>query len=42
MQKSNNLRIFVVDDEPVIAQTLAVILRQGDFVVDAFTNPVEP
>ena len=41
MQKSNSLRIFVVDDEQVIAQTLAVILRQSGFVVDAFTNPLE-
>ena len=41
MQKKSNLRIFVVDDEQVIAQSLAVILRQSGFVVDAFTNPRE-
>lgn len=41
MQQSDSLRIFVVDDEQVIAQTLAVILRQSGFVVYAFTNPIE-
>jgi CheY-like chemotaxis protein len=41
LQKKSNLRIFVVDDEQVIAQSLAVILRQSGFVVDAFTNPRE-
>ena len=41
MQKKSNLRIFVVDDEQVIAQSLAVILRQCGFIVDAFTNPLE-
>jgi DNA-binding NtrC family response regulator len=31
--------VFVVDDEPVIAQTLAVILNQAGFVATAFDNP---
>jgi DNA-binding NtrC family response regulator len=34
-------RIFVVDDEPVIAETLAVILRQSNFDARAFTDPQE-
>lgn len=34
------MRIFVVDDEPVIAQTLAAILRQSGFDADAFTSPL--
>ena len=41
MQKSNGLRIFIVDDEEVIAQTIAVLLRRSGFVVEAFTNPIE-
>jgi CheY-like chemotaxis protein len=40
LQKRNNLRIFVVDDEQVIAQTLAVILRQSGFLAEFFTNPL--
>ena len=39
--KSKDLRVFVVDDEKVIAHTLAAILRQSGFVVHAFTNPLE-
>jgi CheY-like chemotaxis protein len=31
----------VVDDEEVIAQTLAVILRQSGFLAKSFTNPLE-
>lgn len=34
-------RIFVVDDEEVIAQTLAVILEHNGFNAIAFTNPLE-
>jgi DNA-binding NtrC family response regulator len=34
-------RIFVVDDEPVIVETLAVILRQNNFEARAFTDPLE-
>jgi DNA-binding NtrC family response regulator len=31
--------VFVVDDEPVIAQTLAIILRQAGFDAIAFDHP---
>jgi DNA-binding NtrC family response regulator len=34
-------RVFVVDDERVIAQTLALILGQSGFRAIAFTNPLE-
>lgn len=34
-------RIIVVDDEPVIASTLAIILRQTGFDVASFTEPFE-
>jgi CheY-like chemotaxis protein len=40
MSKRTN-RIFVVDDEPVIATTLATILRQSGFEATSFTNPLE-
>lgn len=40
MQKS--LRVFVVDDEDVIASSLAMILRfQSGFNARTFTNPLE-
>jgi len=36
------LRVFVVDDEDVIASSLAMILRfRGGFHARSFTNPVE-
>jgi DNA-binding NtrC family response regulator len=36
------LRVFVVDDEDVIASSLAMILRlQGGFHARSFTNPLE-
>ncbi|WP_371417186.1 response regulator [Granulicella sp. L60] len=31
--------VFVVDDEPVIARTLAIILNQAGFKASAFDNP---
>jgi DNA-binding response OmpR family regulator len=34
-------RIFIVDDEPVIAFTLAAILRMNGFSARFFTSPVE-
>jgi DNA-binding response OmpR family regulator len=34
----NNSRILVVDDEAVIAETLAKILRREGFVADFFTH----
>jgi CheY-like chemotaxis protein len=33
--------VFVVDDEPVIASSLAIILRQLGFEVRSFTDPLE-
>jgi CheY-like chemotaxis protein len=34
------LKVFVVDDETVIAATLAIILNQSGFQAESFTNPV--
>ena len=34
-------QIFVVDDEPVIASTLATILRMNGFSAKFFTSPLE-
>ena len=34
-------RIFVVDDEPTISQTLALILNAAGFNAMAFTDPLE-
>ena len=34
-------RVFVVDDEVVIAQTIAIILSRSGFDAIAFTNPLE-
>jgi CheY-like chemotaxis protein len=34
-------RIFVVDDEPVIATSLAIILTQSGFAAEAFSNPLQ-
>jgi DNA-binding response OmpR family regulator len=39
MQKQR--RIFVVDDEPIIATTLALILRRKGFDAVHFTDPFE-
>lgn len=36
---SNGIRIFVVDDERVISQTLAIILKANGFEVEAFYLP---
>ena len=33
--------VFVVDDERVIASTLATILKRSGFAAEAFTNPLE-
>ncbi len=39
---SKQLRVFVVDDEDVIASTLAMILRfQGGFHATSFTDPLK-
>jgi CheY-like chemotaxis protein len=34
-------RIYVVDDEKIIALTLATILSQSGFQAEAFTNPLD-
>jgi CheY-like chemotaxis protein len=34
-------RIFVVDDEPVIASTLAVIFNRNGYSARCFTDPIE-
>jgi len=34
-------KIFIVDDEPVIASTLAAILRMHGYTATFFTSPVE-
>jgi len=41
MCQDKEVRVFVVDDEPVIASTLAIILKQSGFSVVSFTNPLE-
>jgi DNA-binding NtrC family response regulator len=38
MQNSGR-KVFVVDDEPIIASTLATILRMSGFTATYFTNP---
>ena len=38
MSETNRV-VFVVDDEPVIAQTLAIILNQAGFEATAFDHP---
>jgi DNA-binding NtrC family response regulator len=41
MSKSLKLRVYVVDDEEVIASTLAIILSKAGFLTTAFTNPLD-
>ena len=41
MATQRKKRVFVVDDEHVIAQTLAIILEQNGFDAIAFTNPLK-
>jgi len=38
---SSGLHVFVVDDEPVIASTLAAILQMHGFSAKFFTSPLE-
>jgi len=40
-EKVNQPRVFVVDDEEIIASTVAMILRQQGFDATAFSNPLE-
>ena len=41
MPSSSGPHVFVVDDEPVIASTLAVILQMHGFSAKFFTSPLE-
>ena len=41
MPESKRLRIFVVDDEPIIAFTLATILESAGYTARSFTDPLE-
>ena len=41
MSSKSKPSIFVVDDEPIIASTLALILNSSGFSATAFTNPLE-
>jgi CheY-like chemotaxis protein len=41
MSKHQLRRVFVVDDERVIAETLAKILQMTGFLAEAFTNPLD-
>ena len=41
MSKQRALRIFVVDDESLIAFTLTTILRKSGYMAFSFTNPLE-
>jgi two-component system catabolic regulation response regulator CreB len=34
-------RVYVVDDEPLIASTLAAILSDSGYEIEFFTNPLE-
>jgi CheY-like chemotaxis protein len=41
MSNQGSTHVFVVDDEPIIASTLATILRLQGFSAEYFTDPVE-
>jgi DNA-binding NtrC family response regulator len=41
MLNPDGIKIFVVDDEPVICTTLGAILRHHGFDVTTYTNPLE-
>jgi DNA-binding NtrC family response regulator len=41
MIRVSSPKIFVVDDEIVIAQTLAVILERNGFEIKSYTNPLD-
>jgi CheY-like chemotaxis protein len=41
MNERPEIRVFVVDDETVIATTLVMILKNSGFAAVAFTNPLE-
>ena len=41
MKNSQQLSIFVVDDEQIIATTLMLILQNSGYLVQAFFNPLQ-
>lgn len=41
MKKLQQINVFVVDDESVIAETLATILRISGFAATSFTSPLD-
>lgn len=41
MPEEDAVDIFVVDDEKIISETLAAILRRSGFTVSSFTSPLE-
>jgi CheY-like chemotaxis protein len=41
MARPGHALIFVVDDEPIIANTLLLILESEGYSVEAFTNPLK-
>ncbi|MBB5060523.1 DNA-binding NtrC family response regulator [Granulicella aggregans] len=41
MNDRPEIRVFVVDDEKVIASTLTTILKHSGFAAVAFTNPLD-
>jgi len=41
MPESKRLRVFVVDDEPIISFTLATILESAGYTARSFSDPLE-
>lgn len=41
MKQRRGLNIFVVDDEPLIVETVVAILRLDGFSASSFTNPLD-
>ena len=41
MPESKRLRVFVVDDEPIISFTLATILESAGYTARSFTDPMD-
>jgi DNA-binding NtrC family response regulator len=41
MPESKRLRVFVVDDEPIIGFTLATVLESAGYTARSFTEPLE-
>src|ERR1035438_9104878 len=41
MKKCAFLRVYVVDDEPVIVKSVVAILRVNGFSASSFTNPLD-